>query len=146
MRSLVFFLLPALAWCHDLDARVTVHPHSVVVEATYGGTESAPFISVAIFSPADSQKPFQSGWTDARGVFAFVPDRSGQWLCVLDDQLGHRKELGISVADGSIPAAGEPSRAPQPLAQKVLTGLSLLIGLTGVVAWFSARRARRPAP
>lgn len=145
MKLLILFLLPALARSHDLDARVTVYPHSVVVQAAYGGTEPAPHISVGIFSPADTQKEFQSGWTDARGVFAFVPNRSGEWLCVLDDQLGHRKEISISVTDDRVPAAGGPAHVPQPLPQKVLTGLSLLIGFTGLAAWYSSRRSRRSA-
>lgn len=147
MKSLplLVLLLPSVAWPHDLDATVTVHPHSVVVAAAYGGSEPAPYISAGVFSPADPQREFQSGRTDARGVFAFVPDRPGVWQCILDDELGHRKELTITVdPDGARPE-GTPAQAPVPMSHKMLTGVSLLIGLTGLAAWYSSRRMRNAA-
>jgi len=100
---------------------------------------------------------FQSGRADAAGRFAFVPDRAGDWHVVVDDELGHRREVVVPIADSelsgrtevagdALEAAGEdpppePRALPVPLA--VVVGLSVIFGATGYLYGVTARR--RPA-
>ena len=53
-----------------------------------------------IYSPADTEEEFQTGRTDANGVFAFVPDTAGEWGFIVDDGMGHRKESTFLIPEG----------------------------------------------
>ena len=149
MKRLHRFALLALLACplaaHDLEAKVELTPRAVILGAYYAGGGSAPFIQVSVFSPAGAGKEFQNGRTDASGGFAFVPDTPGDWRCILDDELGHRKELTIQVTP-----EGRAANSPAPAAQaipfeRMITGISLLSGLTGLLLWHKARRMQGPS-
>lgn len=143
------FLRPALAavfvWplaAHDLEAKVELTSRAVILSAYYAGGGSAPFIQVSVFSPASGGKEFQSGRTDANGAFAFVADRPGEWRCILDDELGHRKELAIEVTpEGRGAKTSAPAATGIPV-ERMLTGVSLLAGLSGLLLWHKARRVQ----
>ena len=82
---------------------------------------------------------------------AFVPDKQGNWKIIVDDGLGHRKEVNILILDDFF-QTGEPATSQDeagnnrnvlaeqiPLYLKVIVGLSLIICLTGVFYWIKAR-------
>ena len=138
----VLFSWPLAA--HDLEAKAELTPRTVILAAYYAGGGSAPFIQVSVFSPAGGGKEFQNGRTDANGGFAFIPDTPGDWRCILDDELGHRKELTIQVTPVGR-AAGSPAPAAQGIpVERMITGVSLLAGLTGLLLWYKARRMHGP--
>jgi len=134
--ALAGLLLAEALLAHDLSVGQRYEGATVVLSAVYGGSEPAAFCQVSVRSPSKLGAEFQTGRTDARGRFAFVPDSPGDWSVVVDDEMGHRLELQVRW-NGS---AGEaPDAAAQPIWQKALTGASLLLGLTGLWLWWRVR-------
>jgi nickel transport protein len=93
---------------------------------------------VQVFSPARPSAEFQNAKADARGFFSFVPDSSGSWRVVIDDEMGHRAELTVSVPDPFSSAAASSSSTPRW--ERAVTGLALLAAATGFLYGYRARR------
>jgi nickel transport protein len=143
-RCLDFLMLPAFAltlpsWGHELEVKTQLAAPAVIVHATYAGTEPVPFAKIQIFSPADPSKEFQAANTDKRGYFSFVPEGSGSWKVVIDDELGHRKEIAIAVPDSFTNNTSESSNGGSR-AERALLGIALIFGVTGV--WYGYRSRR----
>ncbi len=137
MKSVwVVLVLAAGLQAHDLAVMARPAGETVVVTAQFGGTEPATFCQVAVFSPAKADTEFQTGRTDARGRFAFVPDAAGSWRVVVDDEMGHRQEATVEWTGGT---GAAPEGGAVPGWQKALTGASLLLGLTGIWLWWRVR-------
>lgn len=137
-RTLTFLaLLSGFLCAHDMDFQVEKQPNAVAVRFGYGPEDPAKAAPVTVFSPADAMAPFQTGHTDQRGVFVFAPDRPGVWRVIADDGEGHREEARVEVAeDGAVHFhARSHSRGGT-----LLTGLSVLFGVTGIALWWSGRR------
>ena len=97
----LLILLFSLILAHELQTEVILGNFAVRIEVFYPGGEpvsSAPFV---VYLPGLAREEYQKGQTDRNGCFAFVPDRPGVWTAVVDDQLGHRKSLSISVPENS---------------------------------------------
>jgi nickel transport protein len=124
---------------HDLDASFSIAAPAVVVRAAYGGSEPVPFAKVQIFAPASPTQEFQMGHTDRRGYFSFVPETGGNWLVVVDDEEGHRRELTVPVPAG-FRTDSEPAPAKASRFERALLGVALIFGLTGFLYGFKARR------
>ncbi len=104
-------------------------------------------ISVTVFGPAGGGTTHQRGETDQQGRFAFVPNVPGEWQAVIDDGFGHRAVARVTVAEtaGAL-AAVDGNEAGLGVGGRVsalVTGVSLLVGITGVAFWLLARRERR---
>jgi nickel transport protein len=139
-RLLVFFLcLAAVAEGHDIEATTEIVPPAVIVKGAYGGSEPVAYASVLVFAPAQRDMEFQNGRTDARGVFSFVPDRPGEWLVVLDDETGHRSEVKVNIGNGAVTSAANDSHHFSRW-QRLLSGISWIVGLTGIFLWYKSRR------
>lgn len=145
----IFLLMPAmllsapLLWGHDLSSRIEKAGPAVIVEVTYAGDEAVGYAEVLVYSPADSDVEYQNGRTDANGFFSFVPDRSGEWLFVVDDEEGHRLELPIEVDAAAASSGGGQITASAPTWQKLITGVSFILGITGLLLWWKARQGLR---
>lgn len=68
-----------------------------VVEATFSDGTLASFAEVLVYAPGDRDVEFQNGRTDARGRFAFLPDRPGTWLVKVNAGMGHGFDMEIEV-------------------------------------------------
>jgi len=140
LRDFLWILTACTAMAHDLDITVQRSSPVVVVQATYYGHDPAVFAKVAVYSPSRKQQEYQRGQTDLNGTFSFVPREAGEWTVIVDDEGGHREKITVNVAGES---AAEPARAApaaQPLWQKLVTGLSLILGLAGLLYGVSNRR------
>jgi nickel transport protein len=69
---------------------------ALVVEAYYTDGEAMNYAKVTVYAP-QKETPFQSGYTDANGRFAFLPDKVGKWKVIFADGMGHRSEQEVSV-------------------------------------------------
>jgi uncharacterized GH25 family protein len=130
-----------LAQAHGVELKVEKQPGAVAVRFGYGPDEPVKGAPVKVFSPADAATPFQAGQTDQRGVFVFAPDRAGAWRVAADDGEGHREEARITVGEDGAIQFHEPGHAR---AHTFVTGVALLVGVTGIALWWSGRR--RPTP
>ncbi len=145
-RRSFFFLLtlcglgPGVIAAHDLEVTVTMAAPAVVLRATYGGAEAVSFAQVQVFAPAASAGEYQTGRTDRRGCFSFVPETGGAWRVVIDDEEGHRREVDVTVPEpfdsGAPPPPPRASRF-----ERALVGLALILGATGFLYGYKARRA-----
>jgi len=127
-------------FAHELEATVTMAAPAVVIRAAYGGSEPVPFAKVQVFTPAAPQQEFQTGRTDSRGYFSFVPERGGNWSIVLDDEEGHRNTITVAVPEPFEARTSQARTAGPSRIERAAQGIALLFGLTGFLYGFKARR------
>lgn len=152
-----FVLVPALS-AHGVRITRMEKENTVVFQAAYDGAEPMAFASVIILGPGDPPVEFQSGWTDARGRFAFVPNGPGRWRVSVDDGMGHRAEEVFSLTEAlfekdkkktetesgeKIPLIKPDRMSRIPLFLRIVIGLCLIFGITGIFYWIKARRLVR---
>ncbi|MBN8730110.1 MAG: hypothetical protein J0L64_06170 [Acidobacteria bacterium] len=139
LSCLLVLVVASRALAHELDASATLSPPAVVIRARYGGSEPVAFVKVQVVAPQGSPIEYQHGLTDRNGQFSFVPDGPGSWRVLVDDEEGHRRELMVSVPSPFDGATASTPPAPDRW-MRVLTGLSLMVGLTGFVYGWKSRR------
>lgn len=92
---------------------------------------------VLVYSPSEPARIFQRLRTDLRGRASFVPDSAGLWRVVVDDGLGHREEVELSIdEEGIATAPGDAGAGPLPARATAI--LALALG-----AWWLLRRRER---
>jgi len=138
------------ALAHGINAEITFEGRVVIVRSSFSPTQPLIDASVTIYSPADREKAWQTGRTDKSGHFAFMPDAEGEWTFVVDDMKGHIKKTAIAVqpeipeaekiTQEKIDQSGEPSGTGLRNTGKIITGLSLLFGITGIMYGLKARK------
>jgi nickel transport protein len=139
-------------WAHGMTLVLEQRGDVVVATVRYAGGTPVVGADVVIRAPGDAA--YQSGTTDAAGLFAFVPAHPGEWQVLVDDGMGHRRTARLAFETAAAPAqdngdagAGEAtvggtiSGAPaETMPWRLATGLSLLLGLTGFGYGVAARR------
>lgn len=143
-RVTVLFMLTTLAIslsAHDLEIDVRESAFAVTTRASYGGHDAAAFARIEIYSPSDEETPYQTGQTDRNGYFSFVPEESGNWVVWIDDGTGHRQETTVSV-DPTQDAPAMQSTGSPPQWQPLVTGLSLILGIAGLLYGLKNRTSR----
>lgn len=132
------FAFAAWGSAHELEIEIQLAPPAVVAKASYGGTEAVPFAAVQV-TPPEGKDPWPASKTDRRGYFSFVPDRAGTWKIAVDDEMGHRAESAFV-----IPERFSESRTVQSAGasrgERALTGIALMLGLTGILYGWRARK------
>ena len=71
---------------------------SIPLEFFYSTGEKMSYREAIVFSPNDAKFAVQSGRTDENGRFAFIPDVSGEWRVIVQDEEGHRCEAKINIS------------------------------------------------
>lgn len=133
----LLMLLATCAAAHEMEFQVEPAPGAVAIRFGYGPNDPARNAPVTVFSPADPANPYQTGQTDQSGVFVFAPNQPGEWRVTADDSEGHREEARVTVApDGAIQIQSHSHGRGNTL----LTGLSVLFGITGLTLWWTSRR------
>jgi nickel transport protein len=138
LRIAGLFLLGAAAFAHDLEVQVQLSPPAVIARATYAGTQQASFVKVTVHSPG-ATTPYQSGNADMHGAFSFVPDSPGAWRLIVDDELGHLKEVTVVVPAPFTSRAAAPSSGTSRL-ERAIIGVALIAGAAGI--WYGYRSRR----
>ncbi|MCS7180218.1 MAG: hypothetical protein NZ891_02570, partial [bacterium] len=93
------------------------------------------FCDVKVFSP--DKKKFQEGLTDINGRFVFFPDKTGVWKIEISDGMGHGIVKEINVKENM---KTESKNRQFSRLQKILIGVSLIWGITGIVFYFLAKK------
>ncbi len=155
LSTVLIMLNLAGAFSHGLEIEVVMKYPAVISSTIYSANDPAKKILVSIFSPSDKTNPYQTGQTDPAGNFAFIPDAEGIWTIVADDGKGHREEAEVTVSAGFLnpqePVETElsaPEVAPTapetqgiPKIYKILMGLSVIFGLTGIYYGFKVKQS-----
>ena len=146
--GLVFSALTAgICWSHGVDGYAE-SANGYCITAMYDDGEPMSYAAVEIQAP-DSKNQFQTGRTDRNGCFMIRPDEPGRWQAVVKDGMGHRLSVDLEVEDRQ--AAPQNHDAVHAKASggmnrptKILTGLSIIFGLSGFLYGWQARRRQAP--
>ncbi len=156
-----FFALGLNAAAHSINFEVTRHAPAVSVNAYFSRTSPLAGAGVVIFAPGEDQ-PYQTGRTDRQGFFVFIPSLAGDWVFEIDDERGHRDRVNISIGESfifggpgekgfadddpdesyALPVEEETvSTAGIPFFYRIVFGLSLIFGITGVFYGIRAKQS-----
>lgn len=111
----------------------------VGVEVKYVDGTPMSFSSVKLFSPTDSQTPFQEGNTDKNGRFIFYPDTKGLWKIEVNDGMGHGLLTDININE-EFKAVAQHEHSGSVF-EKLIMGICIIWGLTGVILFIKVKRA-----
>jgi nickel transport protein len=141
---LVVLMFPRQVLAHGVEG--DVQPGGLTVGCRYNTGEALSYAKVTVKSPATPQT-FQVGNTDRNGRFCFFPDALGEWRVTAEDGMGHRLEVKIPVTDlnslKTIPPSAQGGRVSDTMTLRVLTGLSVILGLSGLLFWWQGLRIQR---
>jgi nickel transport protein len=132
---------PALLYAHGVTSKIDTG--GIVVSALYDTGEVMDYARVTVLAP-DANLKFQSGRTDRNGRFCFFPDVSGDWKVVVDDEMGHRLEVNVTVDEAMALQANAESGNLKPASlarwEKAVMGVSIIFGISGILFWLKGRK------
>ncbi len=141
------------ALAHGITVDISIEGGVVILGASYSPAQPLVDASVFIYSPAEPENEWQKGRTDKTGHFAFLPDAKGEWSIVIDDQKGHMKKTTIvftpdlpeesEITEETFTKPLEPAGNGLNTSHKIVIGLALLIGITGLFYGLKARQERK---
>lgn len=159
---------PAVA--HGVHVDFIIKSPYINVKAYFSKKSPLGNSDITIYSPG-SDTPFQTGVSDPQGNFVFMPDKSGIWKVIADDGLGHKRNAEVVVNDSFFSdeenrLVADPHQHSQkyqeghehqseahpdhqhdhthseiPVSYKLIFGLSLIFGLTGIFYGLKKRKS-----
>ena len=136
----MILFVPGSLLAHGVDLLVIEGGSGI--EARYDSGQPISDAEVEVYSPADPDTIFQAGSTDKNGRFLFFPDSDGEWKIKINDGMGHGGTRSIIIKDSEIVVNAEGENPPGR-SIKILSGLSVIFGITGILFFFLARREAR---
>jgi nickel transport protein len=130
------FALPLLS--HTVNYEV--QQKGMAARIFYSAKDPASYSEFELYGPGDTL-PHQTGRTDKNGMVAFVPDRPGVWKLKVLGESAHGFH-GVTI-DLKVDSAVNLESFSKPLvatSTKMVTGLSLIIGIFGIYAFFKSRK------
>ena len=94
------------AYAHGVGFRRS-DVRAIPLEFFYSTGEKMSFREARVFSPRDEKFAVQTGRTDEKGRFAFMPDVSGDWKVIVRDEEGHQCVAVIGIRDEGLGVSGE---------------------------------------
>ena len=140
-------LAMVLAWIASAASLAQAHTIHYAVEAKgmtvrvfYAANDPASYAEYELFGPGDTL-PHQTGRTDKNGCVSFLPDRPGLWQVKVLGESSHGFH-GVTIDVKVDQAFGLESFSKPLLAThtKLITGISLIIGLAGIYAYLRSRK------
>jgi nickel transport protein len=151
--SLLSMVSTGSVLAHGFSVDMAVNGKVVILKASYSSSQPLVDASVFIYSPNEPDNEWQKGRTDKTGHFAFLPDVQGEWTVVIDDQKGHKKTTTIvftpdlpeksETTEESFNKAHEPAGKGLNTSHKIVIGLALLIGITGLFYGLKVRQEQK---
>ncbi len=160
---IAFFIVSTTVTGHGINFETEKYPPVVKVKSFFSATSPVIDARVMIYAPGETD-PFQTGYTDRDGFFSFVPDTQGEWVFGIDDGMGHASRITITVGsdffapeedpvadvDKEQEAAAVETTASEcvfmvgiPVIYRVLFGLALIFGITGIFYGIKTRQAAK---
>jgi len=129
MKLLLLFVIT-----HGIE--FSVIKNTTCLKVYYEDGEPLSFKKYKIYSP--DGKIFAEGMTDKKGRILFMPDKKGKWKIEVRDELGHGFTKTFNIENLEEPAMTQKGNIPFYL--KFITGISLIIGFTGIFFYITARK------
>jgi len=135
---LLMLLTGPVVQAHTVNYQV--EQKGVAVRVFYAADDPAGYSEFEIYGPGD-KLPHQTGRTDKNGFVCFIPDRQGTWKVKVLGESSHGFH-GVTVEvkvdkDLNLESFKKPLAATY---SKLITGISLIIGLFGLYALLKSRR------
>lgn len=134
----------ALPWWGQVVLAHTIHytveQKGITIRVFYAENDPANYAEYELFGPGDAD-PYQVGRTDRRGCLSLLPDRPGEWKVKVLGESAHGFH-GITI-DFKVDQAMGLVGFSKPLVAthtRLVTGLSLIIGLFGIYAYWRSRK------
>jgi nickel transport protein len=149
---LIFLCIIPQSFAHRVNFETRQHAPAVTVKAFFSASAPLAGAIVEIYAPGDD-RPFQTGRTDTKGNFAFIPNATGSWRVVIDDERGHTGNVVVSITGDFFETAEEAAAPSDPLQEpavpaeieidtaaaggipavyRVIFGLLLIVSITAV--------------
>ena len=127
---------------HEIHSRVSNSDRAVVIEIEYPDGRPFSFEEFEVFAPGENEgaPPFHAGRTDSLGRILFLPNRAGIWLVKFRSQDGHGGETKVDVAESGV--ANFEKISPFLRFEKMITGIGILLGITGLFSLYLSRRTK----
>ncbi|MCS7231337.1 MAG: hypothetical protein RMJ67_04280 [Elusimicrobiota bacterium] len=141
MKKLIFCILLYfifLSICFSHKVNYSLIQGGIGFRFFYENNQPVSYADVEIFSPDEKNIPYQTATTDKNGCFLFLPDKKGKWKIVLNDGLGHGLVKEIEIKEDF--SFKEEKQKEFSLLQKIIVGISIIWGITGVVFYIFAKR------
>jgi nickel transport protein len=146
-KSHIFFILflTTLLAASILQAHTVnyvVQQKGIAVRVFYSADDPASYSQFEVFGPGDTL-PHQTGRTDKNGFVSFVPDRQGVWKVKVLGESSHGYH-GATI-EVKVNKELDFESFKKPLAatySKLITGISLIIGIFGLYALLASRKKR----
>ena len=109
---------------------------AVALEFMYSTGEAMSYREARVFSPSDEKFAYQSGRTDEKGRFSFVPDSQGMWRVIVRDEEGHQCTAEIDVTAGGNESGGSQVSTildGWELFMRALLGVSLIFNVAMII-------------
>ena len=124
---------------------------SLTLEFFYSTGEKMSYCEVSVFSPEDSKFAVQTGRTDEKGRFAFIPDNLGIWKIIVKDYEGHQANAEINITqefwdnqEKNIPVISENNLYDKSeIFIRALLGVSLIFNIACSVLIFRRKNAHK---
>jgi nickel transport protein len=110
---------------------------AVVVELFYPDNTKFGNQRCEIYRPGE-ETPYQTGTTDERGRIVFIPDQGGTWRIRTFSEDGHGANIAVDVDTDGLTAETKGTLFERFSA--IIVGLSLIVGIFGVMALLQTRR------
>ena len=129
----------------EISAHGTGYRHSqfeaVALEFMYSTGEAMSYREAKVFSPNDEKFAYQSGRTDEKGRYSFVPDSPGAWRVIVRDEEGHQCTAEINITAENLSSKNESQTQNQPstipnsteIFIRSLLGVSLIFNIALVI-------------
>lgn len=134
--AVLFVSLCVIGMAHGVSHQVI--GGGVGVQVRYDDGSPISFSEFKVFSPSDRETAYQEGLTDKNGRFLFFPDEAGKWKVSVSDGMGHGMVTEIQVDTAGMAPASEGGGMSR--FQKILMGISVILGITGILFFVSARK------
>ncbi len=130
----LLFATVIAAFAHGMNYTLLESPSVTAFQAQFSTGELMSYSPVTIIDPEGEE--YQSGLTDRRGRFAFMPEGRGEWRIAVDGGMGHRLTFALEVSNGTVEMM--TTTAPQWL--YALIGVSLIFNFGFGVAVIRANK------
>jgi nickel transport protein len=137
---LVLLIGASSAGAHGARVIWEIREDSVLVSAAFDDGMPMDSAQVTVFSGAAPSEPWLTGFTDDRGEFAFLPDRSesSDWD-VQVRKAGHGDIVHLSLQSDAVHAGGGGGFSAL---QTVLMSACVVWGFIGTAFFFASRRKK----
>jgi nickel transport protein len=125
---------------HAHTVNYEVQQKGMAVRVFYTAQDPASYSEFEVYGPGDTL-PHQTGRTDKNGFVAFVPERAGLWkLKILGESAHGFHGVTIEVMVDQDLNLESFSRPLVATSTKLVTGISLIIGIFGIYAFIKSRK------